>query len=329
MPVYNGSKTIKDSIESILRQNYRNFEIYIVDDCSTDNTGEIVKSIKDKRIHYFKNSKNLGYGKNLEKCKTIAGKNSDITYLMAQDDLIRKGNFKKVNEVFNKYPNVGAIIRPFYMFTDDIHRPIRDFGPYDRSKDSILSLKDGEPALQAIFRTVCQLSGLAFRTRLLKLSFHSDVMTSHIYPFLDIFKNYDIMFLKDYTIAVRTYSSQTRSVPKIYEISPTQAWLDLVDYTFREKKFQVNRKICKKIVVRQGYVGLVQLRNFSTFKILIREYIVLVKNDPFYVFYPRFWLYFLTTLIIPGFILLPMVDFYKDKILSRYVSGRELVFIKA
>ena len=213
MPVFNGERTIKEAIESILRQDYRNYEIIISDDCSTDNTIQIIKSIKDKRIRYFSNKKNLGYGKNLEVCRQIAPKGSDVTFLMAQDDLLRKGNLKKTNKVFNKYPDVGAIIRPFYMFTDNLYRPIRDFGPFDRDRDSILSINDGEGALQAVFRTVCQLSGLAFRTDLINVPFHKDVMTSHIYPFLDIFKKHKIMYIKDYSIAVRTYSSQTRTAP--------------------------------------------------------------------------------------------------------------------
>ena len=174
----------------------------------------------------------------MEKCRQLAPKGSDVTFLMAQDDLIRKGNFKKINEVFNNYPEVGAIIRPFYMFTDNLNRPIRDFGPLNRDKDTICSITDGEEVLQAIFRTVCQLSGLAFRTNLMTVPFHEDIMTSHIYPFLDIFKTKKVMFLKDYTIAVRTLSSQTRTAPKIYEISPTQAWIDLVNKSFGEKKFE-------------------------------------------------------------------------------------------
>ena len=60
MPSYNTAKFIKETIESVLAQTYGNWELIIVDDCSTDNTDEIIKSLKDSRIHYYKNQKNSG-----------------------------------------------------------------------------------------------------------------------------------------------------------------------------------------------------------------------------------------------------------------------------
>lgn len=55
MPTYNSSRFVAESIESILRQSYSNFELLITDDVSTDNTFEILKSYaqKDNRIKFF------------------------------------------------------------------------------------------------------------------------------------------------------------------------------------------------------------------------------------------------------------------------------------
>ncbi len=278
MPVYNGESIVQDALASILRQDYENYEIIISDDASKDKSEEVIKSIKDQRIKYYRNKKNLGYGANMERCRHLASSDAKIVFLMAQDDFLRKGTLRKISEVFKKYPEVGALIRPFYMFGDDINKPIRDFPPYDDKNDTILSLNEGEAALDAVLRTVCQLSGLAFRKELMKVPFHKDIMTSHIYPFLDIFKEHKIMYLKDYTIAVRTYTSQTRGVPKIYALSPTQAWINLIDSVFSGEKYADARRIGRKLVIRQGYVGLVQLKNFSTVKILVREYWVLLKK---------------------------------------------------
>lgn len=61
MPSYNTAKYIAESINSVLAQTYSNWELLIVDDCSTDNTDEIVKPfLANERIKYFKNEKNSG-----------------------------------------------------------------------------------------------------------------------------------------------------------------------------------------------------------------------------------------------------------------------------
>ena len=61
MPSWNTARFIGESIQSVLAQTYTNWELLIVDDCSTDNTDEIVQPfLSDDRIKYFKNEKNCG-----------------------------------------------------------------------------------------------------------------------------------------------------------------------------------------------------------------------------------------------------------------------------
>lgn len=61
MPSYNTAKFISETIQSVLEQTYTNWELIIVDDCSTDNTDEVVSLfLSDARIHYLKNEKNSG-----------------------------------------------------------------------------------------------------------------------------------------------------------------------------------------------------------------------------------------------------------------------------
>lgn len=67
MPVYNAENCIQEAIESLLQQTYKNIEILIMDDGSTDTTWEILKQYKnvDKRISLFSNKKNIGLTKSL------------------------------------------------------------------------------------------------------------------------------------------------------------------------------------------------------------------------------------------------------------------------
>ncbi|MDY0973027.1 glycosyltransferase family 2 protein [Siccibacter turicensis] len=63
MPAYNSAKTIEQSINSVLNQTYTNFELLIIDDCSTDGTLKVVEKYNDGRIKIIKNKFNVGVAK--------------------------------------------------------------------------------------------------------------------------------------------------------------------------------------------------------------------------------------------------------------------------
>lgn len=53
LPVYNGEKYLSESIESIINQNYRNWELIIVNDCSTDNSPGLLKNMQKRMIGFL------------------------------------------------------------------------------------------------------------------------------------------------------------------------------------------------------------------------------------------------------------------------------------
>lgn len=87
LAAYNGSKYIREQLDSILSQTYQNFELIVCDDCSTDNTWQILEeyAAKDIRIKIFKNEKNLGFKKNFE--KTVSLCSGQYIALSDQDDI--------------------------------------------------------------------------------------------------------------------------------------------------------------------------------------------------------------------------------------------------
>lgn len=83
LSVFNGEKHIANAIESVLNQSFEDFEFLILDDASTDNTYNIIKSYQniDKRIELLKNNSNIGLTKSLN---TLISK-SKYEYIARQD----------------------------------------------------------------------------------------------------------------------------------------------------------------------------------------------------------------------------------------------------
>ncbi len=74
LPTYNGSSWIQRAIESVISQSYKDWELIVVDDGSTDNTGQIVANMSqnDSRIRYIKNDVNSGIQKTLNNGLNVA-----------------------------------------------------------------------------------------------------------------------------------------------------------------------------------------------------------------------------------------------------------------
>ena len=85
MPSYNTASYISDSIKSVLAQTYSNWELIIVDDCSTDNTDAIVAGFKDARIKFFKNIKNSGAA--LTRNRALREANGEWIAFLDSDDI--------------------------------------------------------------------------------------------------------------------------------------------------------------------------------------------------------------------------------------------------
>lgn len=70
LPVYNGERYLDDTIKSVLAQEFKDFELIISDNASTDRTAEICRryAAQDDRVRYFRNARNLGAGPNYDNC---------------------------------------------------------------------------------------------------------------------------------------------------------------------------------------------------------------------------------------------------------------------
>lgn len=161
LPVYNGEKYIRESIESILQQTYSDIELIIVNDASTDRTEEIISeyALKDSRIKIIKNeqnkrlpkSLNIGfsdasgefytwtsddnkYAKNaIEEMVKVMNGNKNIDFVYAQCVNIDKSGRKKgkgfASNIENLY--IGNCIQACFLYRSNVHKVLNG---YDSTK---------------------------------------------------------------------------------------------------------------------------------------------------------------------------------------------------
>ncbi len=322
LPTYNGAELIGDTLKSIFSQSFSNYEIIISDDASKDNTVEEIKKFqkRDKRIKIYVNKKNLGYPKNLESCRQKA--TGDIIYLMGQDDLLDKDALLKTNQAFLLSEDIGAVTRPYFWFYDKVEKPVRIKKRVSDKKDVILTLNSPIEQIITMFSTLDQLSGLAYRRKYIDIPFHEDIFPCHVYPFASIFKKHPVVFLKNYLVAVRITSSQARKVSSIYDKSPMKSWAEMFESVYKEKKYEKFRKEMIENFVATNYVGLLQIKNYSRRNYLytLREIYYLLYYRWKNVFSPAFWIFSLLALFTPPFILIRLVDWYKNNIYSKTIG---------
>ena len=94
MPSFNTAGFIERSIESVLKQTHNNLELIIVDDCSTDNTDDVIRPLlNDKRIKYIKNTENSGAA--VSRNRAIAAAKGKWIAFLDSDDIWEKDKLEK------------------------------------------------------------------------------------------------------------------------------------------------------------------------------------------------------------------------------------------
>lgn len=115
IPVYNRESMIEETIKSAVNQSYKNIEIIITDNKSTDNTWELLQqlALEDKRIKIFRNEKNIGPVRNWKRC--IDEATGEYGKILWSDDLIAP-NFLEKTLPFLQKEDVGFVYTQTILF---------------------------------------------------------------------------------------------------------------------------------------------------------------------------------------------------------------------
>lgn len=122
IPAYNYGHYIGEAIESALAQTFGDFELIVVDNCSEDNTQEVVEgyAAKDARVRYIKNDSNIGMYRNYNKALLHAS-GTYIKYLNA-DDRFHPELLERFIEAFEANPTVSIVTskRQYFGSRDEV-----------------------------------------------------------------------------------------------------------------------------------------------------------------------------------------------------------------
>ena len=144
IPAYNSASYIRETIDSVLRQTYGNIELVICDDLSSDDTVDVVESIKDPRIRLIKNQNNLGMSGNWNNCLSHCC--GEFIKLLCADDVLREDAIEKETEALMSHPSALLCCSDTQLF-DQNGKPKGKYKRYPKATGLI----DGKVVVRAGF----------------------------------------------------------------------------------------------------------------------------------------------------------------------------------
>ena len=114
---YNRSGYLRESIESVLASSFKDFTLTVVDNCSTDDTEEVVKSFDDPRLKYVKHAGNIGGINNIN--SAIIMGSGDYIVLFHDDDKMTPSMLEEEYNFLEAHEDVGCVSCTATDFHDD------------------------------------------------------------------------------------------------------------------------------------------------------------------------------------------------------------------
>jgi glycosyltransferase involved in cell wall biosynthesis len=123
LPVRNGGEYVKECVYSVLSQTLNNFNLHVLDNCSTDETLEWIGSLKDDRIKVFSSEKPLTIEENWARAVSIP-KNEFLT-IIGHDDVLARNYLSVMDELISKHPD-ASLYQTHFSYIDSKGKKIGD-----------------------------------------------------------------------------------------------------------------------------------------------------------------------------------------------------------
>lgn len=145
LPVYNVAPYIKETIASILKQTFTDFELLVLDDCSTDDTAAKVQAIDDRRLRFIQNPQNLGRaGTDNAALQHVRGR---YIAKMDGDDLCHPERLARQVAFLEKHPEVNVVGSWMQNFEASTYLNSYPEKPADAQVLTLFTLPTGNPSV--------------------------------------------------------------------------------------------------------------------------------------------------------------------------------------
>lgn len=306
IPVYNGSNYLKSAIESALNQTYKNIEIIVVNDGSTDNTEEIALSFKDK-IRYF-SKENSGVAATLN--YAIKKAQGDYISWLSHDDLYMPDKIEAQIRLLSKLENKKTILYSDWQKINSDSKVI-EVVKYEKShKQKLL-----EDSIYVLLNGLISGCSLLIHKDIFKEFgyFREDLLTTQDYDlWFKMLPNYPVKHIGKVLVSYRVHQAQDSRAKRAFHLSEEdKLWTDFynklpnkkLDEIFPDRReylidrarwfyhlFNFNAAIEAMLKVKdEGKQSVLILNPSDKFNILnsgnINLFILKIKKDEFRLFY--------------------------------------------
>ena len=264
LPVYNGEEFLINSIEGILVQTYTNFELIIINDCSTDQSDTVIKAIKDKRIVYINNEKNIRLISTLNLGLSIA--KGKYIVRIDQDDIATPNRIEKQVEYMEN--NANCVVCGSYTqliknnkLTDEY---IKFYTDNNDLKFSLLFFSPFVHPATIIRKNVLDCNGITYNTSYL----HAED-----YHLWTVLSNYgEFHTIPEVLTYYRIHDNQTSSIHQNFQLKQ----IDKIRFEFfSSMKSNFTASEMEMIINLSTY-------NYPDTNILFNVLIKFMKNDNFH-----------------------------------------------